>query len=124
MMFDAEEQRAQDVEKPLDRQTHLFGILQILKQGLLVPRHALVHVRGGVRVSVGLTRFTPKDSRNWLGCRPCTRRDGEGRLMGRKRRERDSPAQVRADLVSLTRASGMALRASRLEESSALGGIT
>ena len=42
--------------------THLFGVLQVFEQSVLIPCNALVHVGSGVRVSVCLTGLAAKDT--------------------------------------------------------------
>ena len=39
------------------RTTHLFGVLEVLEEGLLVPGDALVDVGGGVGEALGLSRL-------------------------------------------------------------------
>lgn len=40
--------------------THLFGVLEVLKQSLLVPSDALVHIRSSIRETLALARLTAK----------------------------------------------------------------
>lgn len=37
------------------RSTHLFGVLEVLEEGLLVPGDALVDIGGSVGEAIGLT---------------------------------------------------------------------
>ena len=37
--------------------THLFGVLEVLEESLLVPSDTLVHVGGGVGEALGLSRL-------------------------------------------------------------------
>ena len=48
-----------DVAKP----THLFRVLEVLKEGLLVPGNTLVHVGSGVREAIGLTSLTTEHTK-------------------------------------------------------------
>ena len=47
-----------DVAKP----THLFRVLEVLEEGLLVPGDTLVHVGSGVGEAIGLTGLTAEDT--------------------------------------------------------------
>ena len=40
----------------------LLRVLEVLEEGLVVPDDPLVHVRGGVRVAIGLTCLTAEDA--------------------------------------------------------------
>lgn len=42
----------------------LLGVLEILKEGLLVPNNTLVHVGGGVGEAFSLASLTTKDTRS------------------------------------------------------------
>ena len=44
------------------RRTHLFGVLEVLEEGLLVPGDTLVDVGGGVGEALGLTRLAAEDT--------------------------------------------------------------
>ena len=47
-----------DVAKP----THLFGVLEVLEESLLLPGDTLAHVGGGVRVVRGLTGLAAENT--------------------------------------------------------------
>ena len=42
--------------------THLFGVLEVLEESLLVPSDTLVHVGSGVGETFGLTGLATKDT--------------------------------------------------------------
>ena len=44
------------------RRTHLFGVLEVLEEGLLVPGDTLIDVRSGVGVTLGLTSLVAEDT--------------------------------------------------------------
>ena len=50
-----------DVAKP----THLFRVLEVLEEGLLVPGDTLVHVGSSIGEAVRVARFTAEDAEVW-----------------------------------------------------------
>ena len=102
-----------DVAKP----THLFRVLEVLKEGLLVPGNTLVHVGSGVGEAIGLTGLAAENTARRQLHQPLP-------LLTRARATVDLPMEVGADLVRLTRTNSMALGAAGLEESSTLGSVT
>lgn len=91
----------------------LLGVLEVLKQSLLTPCNALVHIGSGVRKTLGLTGLAAKDARRHI--REC---------QGVYETGRNSPMEVGSNLVRLTGSEGVALSATSLEEASALSRIT
>jgi len=73
----------------------LFGVFEVLEQSLLVPRHALVDVRGSVREALGLSSLATEHA-----------------------------VKIRANLVWATRLESMALCTASFEETGTLGGVT
>ena len=97
--------------------THLFGVLEVLEESLLVPSDTLVHVGSGVGEAIGLTGLTAEDTARWQLHQPLPR-------LARARATVDLPMEVGADLVRLTCTNSMALSAAGLEETSTLGSVT
>ena len=93
--------------------THLFGVLEVLEEGLLVPGDALVDVGGGVGEALGLSGLATEHT-----ARATSTND---RIV---RQHRYSPVEVRADLVGSASLEGMALSAAGLEETSTLASVT
>lgn len=96
------------------RATYLLGVLEILKQCLLVPCDTLVNIGSGVLVAFDLTSFTTEDPKMPMSDHPPS-------YMGV---ELFSPVQVGSNLVGLARADSMALCATRLEKGGTLASVT
>ena len=94
-------------------ETHLFGVLEVLEEGLLVPGDALVDVGGGVGEALGLSRLATEHTARATSTTDRT-----------VRQHRNSPVEVRADLVGSASLEGMALSAAGLEETSTLASVT
>lgn len=83
------------VKGHLSSRNVLLGVLEILKEGLLVPGDALLDVSLGVGVALGLAGLAAKDT-----------------------------VQIGTDLVGTTSLNGVALGTTGLEELGALGGVS
>ena len=97
--------------------THLFGVLEVLKESVLVPSNTLVHVGSGVGEAIGLTGLTAENTARRQLHQPLPHLTRAGAIM-------NLPMEVGADLVRLTRTNSMALSAAGLEETSTLGSVT
>jgi hypothetical protein len=114
--------------------TYFFRVLEVLKEGVLVPGDALVHVGGSVGEAICLTGLAAKDTR-WTkrqarertedGDTETSKKESEYVSKPRNGLESDDiPVEVGADLVSLTSTDGVALRATGFEEGSTLASVT
>ena len=100
----------------LRRVTYLLRVLEVLKEGLLLPCDTLVYVSGGVGVAVRLTTLAAENAGDRKNASSMHRHHIHQRVY--------IPVQVRADLVGLTSTDSVALSAASLEETSALSSVT
>ena len=105
-----------DVAKP----THLFRVLEVLEEGLLVPGDTLVHVGSGVGEAIGLTGLTAEDAGKGADVSASTVKD----VPLKSREKAYAPVKVRTDFVRLARTNSVALSATGLEETSTLASVT
>lgn len=93
--------------------TNLFGVFEVLEEGTLVPGYALIYVGGSVRVAIRLTSLTTEDSE----CQHINN-------VNFRTSSRDSPMEIRSNLMGSTSLNRVALSASSLEETSTLRSVT
>ena len=94
--------------------THLFGVLEVLEESLLVPSDTLVHVGSSVGEAICLAGLA---SENTTQVQSATSFSGSFAV-------RDVPVEVGADFVRLASTESVALSATGLEETGTLSSVT
>lgn len=95
--------------------THLFGVLEVLEQGVFVPSDTLVDVGSSVGEAFCLTSLATKDTAS---------RNTSVQRVALARENGNVPVEVGADFVGLTSGESVALSATSLEKTGTLGSVT
>ena len=114
MYYHASRAHQQGLEHDVAGSAHLFGVLQILKQSVLIPSNTLVHVCSSVGEAICLAGLA---SENTTEVQSATSFSGSFAV-------RDVPVEVGADFVGLASTESVALCTTGLEKTSTLSSVT